>query len=498
MDKRASGILMHISSLPSKYDIGDFGPTAYNFADFLYDSKQSYWQILPLNPTNKENGDSPYFSESTFAGNPLLISPELLEEEGLLTKDDLTALEVKDLGSVDFDSVRDHKLPLLEKAFKHFLKTEERSAFDHYLKENSYWLDDYALFRAIKKKIKKQPWSKWQKGYRDRDPGVLADFEKKNEKVILKEKFLQYIFYRQWVKLKTYCNQKGITIIGDLPIYVSYDSSDVWVNPGIFKLDEKKEPYVVSGVPPDYFSATGQLWNNPVYRWDMLQETGYKWWIDRLSCMFKLYDLVRIDHFRGLVQFWEVPSSETTAVNGSWQDVPTYDFFDKLISHFQGFPVIAEDLGIITDDVKEAKTHYGFPGMKILMFAFGEDNPLNPYQPHNFERNCIVYTGTHDNNTLQGWVKDEAREEDVQRLYDYIGDKSTGSELNWKLIRLAMMSIADGVIIPVQDILGLGQKARMNQPSNAFGNWAWRMKPGQLKKIHSKKMKELTMIYARG
>ncbi len=427
-----------------------------------------------------------------------MISPELLLEDGLLKANELEETEAGQTDPVDFEAVRRQKLPLLEKAYNRFMKKKDITEFEKFMTRNASWLNDYAIFRVVKRKYKKRSWSNWPEDYRDRDIETLSGFEAKNEKIILKEKFMQFLFYRQWMKLKTYCNQKGISIIGDLPIYVSYDSSDVWVNPDIFKLDEKKEPYVVSGVPPDYFSSTGQLWNNPVYRWDVLKETGYRWWINRLGHMFQLYDLVRIDHFRGLVQFWEVPAFEDTAVNGSWQDVPTYDLFDRLRSEFPGFPVIAEDLGIITDDVKTAKKHYGFPGMKILMFAFGEDNPLNPYQPHNFERNCIVYTGTHDNNTFQGWVKNEARKEDVERLYDYIGRKAAGAELNWDLIRIVMMSIADVAIIPVQDILALGQGSRMNQPSNTFGNWKWKLRPGQLKKSHGEKLKKMAVLYARG
>jgi len=498
MEKRASGILLHISSLPSRCGIGDLGQAAYDFADFLEESGQRYWQILPLNPTDGGSSDSPYSSPSTFAGNPLFISPELLEDDGLLDSSD-TACHVKEEEDlIDYDAVRQHKLGMLAKAFKRFVKASELKDMGSFCLRNAFWLDDHALFTVLKAHHGGKSWIEWPEKYRDRDPEALECFRKANEEEILREKFFQFTFDEQWSRVKKYCNEKGIKIIGDLPIYVSYDSADVWSHPGIFKLDEKKRPYAVAGVPPDYFSSTGQLWGNPVYRWDVLKGSRYDWWLKRFSSTFRKYDIVRIDHFRGLVQYWEVPSTEPNAVKGSWQDVPTYDFFDRIKWDFPHFPVIAEDLGVITDDVKDAKRHYGLPGMKILMFAFGEDDPSNPYLPHNYERNCIVYTGTHDNNTLQGWMKHEAPETDKARLFRYLGEEGDeGPGLNWKVIRIAMMSVADTVIVPVQDVLSLGSKARMNQPSKASGNWKWRLKPGQLKTSYAKKLKDIVMTYGR-
>jgi 4-alpha-glucanotransferase len=499
MNERGSGILLHISSLPSGYGIGDMGPEAYRFADKLKASGQRYWQILPLNPTNSENGDSPYFSSSAFAGNPLLISPELLVEDGFVQEEDiLFAPETEQHGSeVDFESVREHRKVLLEKAFITFKEGREKPEFLDFCAANGFWLEDYALFMSLKREFKGISWGEWPVDFRDREAEALEDFLKARKGSVLEHKFYQFLFHRQWQSLKKYCNDRGITIIGDLPIYVSYDSSDVWVDPGIFKLDDDRKPSVVSGVPPDYFSETGQLWSNPVYRWDVLKKNSYKWWVERFAVNFAKYDMVRIDHFRGLVQYWEVPAGEETAVNGSWQDVPTYDFFDTLKKEFPDFPVIAEDLGIITDDVKEAKAHYDFPGMKVLIFAFGEDNPDNPYLPHNYERNCLVYTGTHDNNTLAGWYNNEAGEEDRERFWRYLGGDPRPEELNTAMIRLAMMSVADKAIMNMQDLLGLGQAARMNEPSSSSGNWRWRLEAGQMDDGCFDLLGEMTRLYGR-
>ncbi|MEA3490008.1 MAG: 4-alpha-glucanotransferase [Candidatus Omnitrophota bacterium] len=498
MDKRGSGVLLHISSLASPYGIGDLGPEAYRFADFLAGTKQSCWQMLPLNPTDPANGNSPYFSCSAFAANPLLISFERLMDEGLLSPGDLEPVPEFKPGKVDYDAVTVYKIQVLDKAYENFSKKGADDGYESFCGEHSGWLEDYALFTALKTEYDGRAWSDWPGELRDRDPEALEAARKTFKDRIGKERFSQYVLFRQWFALKSYCNGKGISIIGDIPIYVSYDSADVWVDPRIFKLDENKKPFAVSGVPPDYFSATGQLWNNPVYRWDVLRESGYSWWIKRIAHTLKYFDIVRIDHFRGLVKYWEVPAGEETAVNGEWKEVPTYDFFDTLRGKLPDFPVIVEDLGVITPDVREAQRHYAFPGMKVLQFAFGKDDPEHPYLPHNYEKNCVAYTGTHDNNTLMGWLAKESSPEEKRRFLRYLRREETDGDINWETIRIIMMSDADTVVFPAQDILGLGESARMNQPREMTGNWEWRLLPGQITPLHAEKLLALTETSGRG
>ena len=454
--------------------------------------------MLPLNPTGPGSGNSPYFSHSAFAANPLLISFDRLIEEGLLSQEDLKPVPKFPDHEVDFDNVMIYKLQILDKAYRNFMSRGADDGFRGFCERFSAWLDDFALFMALKIEYDGKCWDKWPKKLRDRDGAALEKARKDFSERIEKEKFFQYLFFRQWFALRGYCNERGIKIVGDVPIYVSYDSADVWLDPHIFKLDQDKKPLAVSGVPPDYFSETGQLWNNPVYNWDVLKEMGYSWWIKRMRHTFEYFDIVRIDHFRGLVQYWEVPGGEETAMNGQWKDVPTYDFFDTLKKEFPGFPVIAEDLGLITDDVREAMKHYGFPGMKVLQFAFGEDKPDHPYLPHNFVRNCVAYTGTHDNNTMKGWLLEESTPEERSRMAGYLGvDKDDVDAMIWGAVRALMMSVADTVIIPVQDILELDQSARMNQPKTGRGNWKWRLMPGQFKIEDCRRFQEDTRIYGR-
>jgi 4-alpha-glucanotransferase len=472
------------------------GTNAVRFADRLAEAHQRYWQVLPLNPTNPLNGNSPYFSSSAFAGNPLLIDLETLVETGLLARTDIESPPVFPAGRVDYDMVRRYKRPLLEKAFSRFATLPDRSSFDHFCSRESFWLDNYALYTVLKEQYGKQAWNQWPDKYKYRDADALKDAAQKHAREILMVKFYQYCFFTQWTDFKRYCGTKSIQIIGDLPIYVSYDSADVWVYPDIFKLDTQGDPLVVSGVPPDYFSATGQLWNNPVYDWDTLRRNGYRWWIERMAALLRRFDMVRIDHFRGLVQYWEVGAGETTAINGKWCDVPTYDFFDTMTNHFSPFPVIAEDLGVITDDVREVIRHYGFPGMKVLQFAFGDDS-TNPYLPHNLDRNCIVYTGTHDNNTLRGWLEEEVGAAEKKNIIRYLGKKLTGEKTGEAIIRLAMMSVADTALIPLQDYLRLDGSARMNQPARQDGNWVWRCTPEHFDRIPFESIAEMTDAYGR-
>jgi 4-alpha-glucanotransferase len=495
LNRRGGGILLHITSLPSAYGIGDLGPWAYRFVDFLADSRLSYWQILPINPIDPELG-SPYNSSSTFAGNTLFISPELLCRDGFLSEKDLPKPNFLQR-RVEYKRVGSYKEELFHKAYEHFKENKNPPEYEIFCKENYDWVEDFALYEALKEYFEEKDWSKWSPDIRDRDPRVLQSLKKKLREKIEMGKFLQYIFFKQWRELKGYCNERGVETIGDVPIYVDYKSVDVWTNPEIFKLDRNKQPMAVSGVPPDYFSATGQRWGNPVYRWDVLKRNGYKWWMKRMGHNFKLFDFVRIDHFRGLVAYWEIPANEKTAVKGKWVTIDSINFFDTLLKHFPFLPVIAEDLGVITPDVREIVARYDFPGMKLLIFAFGEDLPTNPYAPHNHIKNCIVYTGTHDNNTIRGWFKDEATAHEKARLFQYLGRKMNEKEVHWEFIRLAMMSVANTVILPMQDVLGLGKEARMNRPATSKGNWTWRLKENELTHELSQKLLKISKTYGR-
>ena len=497
MKRRGSGILLHLTSLPSLFGIGDMGPGAYRFADFLAEAKQSFWQVLPLNPTEPGSYNSPYHSTSAFAGNPLLISLEILLQEGWLDGPDVKSLPDFPKERVDYEAVIAFKNNLLHRAYKRFQKKGNFYEYERFCRQNSYWLDDFVLFSALKSHFPGKVWGEWPEPLRDRYPEALASVKIGLYETIEKERFLQYIFFNQWVSLKNYCNEKGIQIIGDLPIYVTYDSADLWTNPELFKLDDKKEPYAVAGVPPDYFSATGQLWGNPVYRWEVLQENEYDWWIKRIKHNLKLFDFLRIDHFRGFVAYWEVPAKEKTAINGNWIEAPARDFFNHLNKKISCLPIIAEDLGIITPEVREVMSHFKFPGMKLLLFAFGEDLPTNPYIPHNLVRNCVAYTGTHDNNTVRGWFENEAKKEEKERLFQYLGREVSVEELHWEMIRVVMMSVANTVIFPLQDILGLGEEARMNRPASLQGNWKWRIMPDQLNSSVAGRLRQMTEVYGR-
>ena len=497
MKRRGSGILLHVASLPSPFGVGDMGPGAFRFVDFLAETKQSLWQILPLNPTDPEHYSSPYHSSSAFACNPLLISPELLVQDGLLSKGDVKSPPDFPADKVDYRAVGAYKAELLGKAYERFKEKGNQHEFERFCSENSPWLEGFALFMALKSHFGGKVWSDWPQDAREREREAVQRAKKELSEKVDKEKFLQYIFFAQWGNLKHYCNEKGIQIIGDIPIYVEHDSADVWAHPEIFKLDGEKRPSVVAGVPPDYFSETGQLWGNPVYRWDVLREQGYTWWIQRMERNLSLCDVVRIDHFRGLVAYWEVAATENTAINGKWIEAPAMDFLDHLMRKFPFLPIVAEDLGIITPDVREVMLNFDLPGMKVLLFAFGEDLPTNPYIPHNLPKNCVAYTGTHDNNTIRGWFEGDEVPEDKKRLLRYLGRDVPMEELHWELIRLLMMSAANTVIFPMQDILGLGEGARMNRPATLEGNWKWRLGTDLLRPDVVLKLREMTEIYGR-
>ena len=498
--RRSSGILLPVFSLPSRFGIGALGPEARCFADFLAKAGQSLWQILPLNPTDPINGHSPYSSASAFAGNPLLISPEGLLAEGLLTGGDLKDVPPFADGFVDYGQAAAFKETLLEKAWHRFKDPSHRKGdggWEVFLGENAFWLDDFALFTALKARFAGAPWTLWPRALRDRQPEALETAGKSLFEVVEREKFRQYLFFDQWRRLREYCHDRGVLILGDMPIYVGHDSADVWSHRRLFKLDKKGRPEAVAGVPPDYFSKTGQLWGNPVYQWGAMQRTGYGWMIGRIAHLMEVYDFVRIDHFKGFIAYWEVPAAEKTAVNGRWVPAPGWDFFNRLAARFPCLPLICEDLGAITAEVREVIRHFGFPGTRVLQFAFGGDLAESPHAPHNIGEDCLVYTGTHDSNTLKGWYATEATPGAKRNLARYVGKRISPRGLHWDIIRLAMMSPASVAIVPVQDILGLGGEARLNHPGTREGNWRWRLLPGQLTPHLARTLLKMTEIYGR-
>ncbi|MBW4653011.1 MAG: 4-alpha-glucanotransferase [Kaiparowitsia implicata GSE-PSE-MK54-09C] len=493
---RTSGLLLHPTSLSSPYGIGDLGPSAYEFVDFLWASGQRYWQVLPLGPTGY--GNSPYMCYSAMTGNPLLISLERLKEGGLLDAADLAELPPYPGDWVDYDVVRETKMPLLQRAaarFKQQATPGQWQEFELFCASRSFWLNDYALFMTLKAVNGGSSWHTWDGAIAQRDPTALEEWRLKLSDDIFCQKFFQFEFFHQWQLLKRYANQRQIDIIGDIPIYVAHDSADVWAFPHLFHLDlETGLPQLMAGVPPDYFSDTGQLWGNPVYHWERMQATDFKWWIERFQATLEFVDIVRIDHFRGFCAYWAVPQGEETAMNGEWLEAPGVAFFEKLEQTLGRLPILAEDLGVITPDVEALRDRFQFPGMKVLQFAFGGDLD-NPFLPFNFERNFVVYTGTHDNDTTLGWY-DQLPEHERQNLAQYLGLWSPDT-VHWDLIRLAMSSVANQAIVPLQDVLGLGGDCRMNFPGKPEGNWGWRLKPGQLNGDLSDRLHHLTRIYGR-
>ena len=498
--ERASGILLHPTSLPGPYGIGDFGPGAYRWLDWLAAADCKLWQVLPLGPTGF--GDSPYQCFSAFAGNPYLISPQLLLDEDLLTDQDLEDMPPWDERRVDYGRLYKWKPALLEKAFNHFVTNPParpatgqlsiRTEFDIFCRENGFWLEDYSLFMAIKEIQGGGPWVDWAKPLRSRVPAALGEMRQSLASAILRFKFLQFLFFRQWNAVKAYARQLGIKIIGDMPIFVAIDSADVWAHPDLFYLDEAGRPTVVAGVPPDYFSPTGQLWGNPLYRWEVHQASGYSWWLERIKSTLKQVDIVRIDHFRGFAGYWEIPAGSPTAEKGRWVSAPGTDFFDVVQNNLGNLPILAEDLGLITPDVIELRERFELPGMKILQFSFS--GPDNIFLPHNLPRNCVVYTGTHDNDTTVGWYETAPEEEkDYARRYLNVD----GRDFAWDLIRAAWRSVSLFALAPMQDFLGLGTEARMNYPSRLGGNWEWRLLESDLSDSLQGRIKELNWLYLR-
>lgn len=502
---RQSGILLHPTSLPSKFGIGDFGDNAYKFVDFLASAKQTLWQVLPLGQTGF--GDSPYQCFSAFAGNIFLISPEKLVEDGFLDKKDIINPPKFPMNKVDFGEVIKYKTALLKKAFENFRKTDDEeiaAEFRGFCHENQFWLDDYALFRAIKFSQEQKSWQDWDEDLKLREPKALEKARQELDLEDFAEKFYQFAFFRQWNQLKKYANENNVKIIGDIPIFIALDSADVWCNPTQFKLNEDGSPKVVAGVPPDYFSKTGQLWGNPIYNWDRMRNEGFGWWVDRVRHTLKMVDIVRVDHFRGFAASWEVPGGDTTAERGQWVNVPGKDLFNTLKWVFGELPILAEDLGVITPDVEELRDGFGFPGMRILQFAWGGD-AKNIDLPHNYIPNSCVYTGTHDNDTTVGWFNSVAGKgsgrsaKQIKKEKDFCLKylRSDGKEIHWDFIRAVLGSVANTAIIPMQDLLGSGNDARMNLPASTSGNWQWRCGEKDFNEKLAKRLKDLVELYGR-
>jgi len=504
---RSSGILLHITSLPARFGIGDLGPSAYEFADFIADAGVKLWQVLPLNPTGY--GDSPYQCFSAFAGNPILLSLDRLAEQGLLRGPDLAGIPAFPNTLVNYGSVIPYKMSLLRRAAQAFFAEAsgpDRAAFDRFCEQSASWLNDYSLFMAVKDQHGGIIFTSWEPAIRQRNPQAVREWSTRLAGEIQAYKFWQFEFFRQWQTLKTYCQERGIRFMGDIPIYVAHDSADVWSHPDLFYLDAHGSPTIVSGVPPDYFSATGQLWGNPIYRWDVLAASGYKWWIDRFRASLALFDMVRLDHFRGFEAYWEVPGGEPTAMNGKWTKGPGEEFLTALQSALGELPIVAENLGVITPPVEKLRNQFGLPGMSLLQFAFGNDPQGPSFRPHNYSRDLVAYTGGHDNDTTLGWwnssvgadstrtLADIEKEHAFARAYLNLEDDK---KINWAMIRAVFASVADIAIVPLQDVLGLGDEARMNLPGRVSGNWKWRFPPRALTNDLSARLRSLTSLYDR-
>ncbi len=495
---RSSGVLLHPTSLPGRYGIGDLGPYAYRFVDWLESAGQTIWQVLPLGPTSY--GDSPYQSLSTFAGNTLLISFDQLIEDGWLLAEDVKNVPPFSPYLVEFGRVITYHNQILAKAYDRFTTSAsagQKSAFAAWCAEQAYWLEDFALFASLKHLYGGKPWVEWPIGEALHQPDAIAAARQKHSRSVEEHKFRQWLFFRQWNALREYAHQKGIRLVGDIPIFVAHDSADVWGNRDEYFLDAAGSPTVIAGVPPDYFSPTGQRWGNPLYRWDKMAENGYAWWLSRIRATLQLVDIVRVDHFRGFEAYWEVPASEATAVKGRWVPGPKFDFFDVVVEKLGRLPIIAEDLGLITPGVIELRDGLGLPGMKILQFAFGGAAAENAFLPHNYTPNCVVYTGTHDNNTTLGWwMSDKEATPDVRSfLPQYIGHPV--NEIHWELIRLGMASVAHTFVVPMQDVLGFGADTRMNTPGRESGNWGWRFTAEWLDHPARERLAYMTRLYGR-
>jgi 4-alpha-glucanotransferase len=493
---RSSGVLLHPTSLPGRYGIGDLGEWAYRFVDLLQDNQQRLWQVLPLGPTSY--GDSPYQCLSAFAGNPLLISLDMLAGEGWLTAHDLEETPPFPDNRVDFGPVITFHYQMLERAYHTFqaAATDElRAEHAAWAAAQSGWLDDFALYFALKTAHEGRPWVEWPQELALHEAAALAEARVAHQQQIASIRWIQWQFFRQWSALKQYANARDVRLVGDVPIFVAHDSADVWGNRAQFFLDDSGQPTVIAGVPPDYFSATGQRWGNPLYRWDIMREDEYAWWVNRIRAILSVVDYVRIDHFRGFEAYWEVPASEETAINGQWVHGPGAHFFRVLKEKLGDLPIIAEDLGVITEGVEALRDGFGLPGMKVLQFAWGDFTGREPFLPHNYVQNCVAYSGTHDNNTTVGWWTEEATPQMKDHIRQYLG--CPPAEIHWDLIRLGEASTAQAFIVPLQDMLGLGSEARMNLPGRESGNWFWRCSPSVFSSEVWPRLANLTYIYGR-
>ena len=485
---RSSGTLVHPTSFPSAYGIGDLGPGARKFIGFLNNTDQTIWQVLPLGPTGY--GSSPYASYSAFAGNQYLISPDILVDKGLISSAEADNIKMPESVSVDYDEAYKQKGEILRIASQNFyrhLTSEQEKDLHNFKEKNKNWLDDYCLFIVCSKMHNREPWNSWDPDIAQRNKKKLKEIKNENREEIKHEEWMQFEFFNQWFDLKGYANDKNIRVIGDIPIFVDHNSADVWANPGYFAVDKQGNRQLVAGVPPDYFSETGQLWGNPLYKWDALEKDGYSWWIERFDQMFNLFDAIRVDHFRGFEAFWQVPAEEKTAQKGDWVKGPGKKLFETIRNELGELPIIAEDLGFVTPEVIELRDHFQFPGMKILQFAFDSDSS-NDFLPHNYDTNCVVYTGTHDNDTTIGWYN-SAPEAEKHRAREYT--KSDGSEINWELIRLGMLSVADQAVFPLQDFMNLDSEYRMNTPGTVGDNWEWRYTQQMLDDVDSNRIRGL-------
>jgi len=501
MFERRCGVLLHPTSLPGEHGVGELGAEARAWIDFLESAGQRLWQVMPLGPTGY--GDSPYQCFSAFAGNPYLIALTPLVQDRWTSEEELAPLRSLPRDAVDYGALYSSKLAVLASAADAFLgaaasgvAAASHDDFARFCEEAADWLDDYALFMALKDDLSGAAWTDWPAPLRDRDEAALAAARGRLERLVARHKVWQYWFASQWGELKSYANERGIEVVGDMPIFVALDSADVWANRELFRLDDEGQPTVVAGVPPDYFSATGQRWGNPLYRWDEMRRDDFAWWRARMRAALAQVDIVRIDHFRGFAAYWEIPASEPTAVKGRWVEAPGAELFETLRRDQPdgNLPVIAEDLGVITPDVERLRDRFGLPGMKVLQFAFA-GGPADPYLPHNFQSNCVVYTGTHDNDTTLGWYRSAAEQErDHVRRYLARGD----DDIVWHLVRLALASTADLAIVQLQDLLRLGSEARMNTPGSASGNWSWRFAWSDVPYWLAPQLAELTELYGRG
>jgi 4-alpha-glucanotransferase len=500
IEQRSSGILLHITSLPSEYGIGDLGPEAYRMADLMKEAGQRYWQILPLNPTEIGMGNSPYSSRSAFAGNPLLLSPELLLEDGLVEKKDLKKAPSFKKERVEFDKVAEYKHYIWDVAYTNFKEGKAKELdhlFDQFQDEHAAWLKEYSRFAVFKAHFGNRSWVEWDEPIKQRDEKAMDLLASELADRIQYEAFLQFLFYRQWEALRKYCDERDIHFFGDMPFYVSHDSADVWSNPQYFKLDKNGQPTAVSGVPPDFFSETGQLWGTPVFDWKELEKHGYDWWLRRIDHNLRQFAVLRLDHFRAMSAYWEVPAGEKTAKNGEWKKSPGAAILSRVKEKYDPMPIVAEDLGEIDDPVRELMKEFDLPGMRLLLFAFIDDIAFeSSFLPHNHIQNCIVYTGTHDNEPVRAWFENATKKEKAQ-LSQYTNDDINKKNVHDTMCRLALQSVAQLTVLPMQDVLGLGAEATMNKPGTGEGNWEWRLKPGQFGEKEARDWRQQVEMFGR-